>query len=76
MHWACLRDRLADEREAVAAHAARRCAEMASRLAAHHLSSMRPRVNAASIAGAELRYIDGIVTQRERRFAALWSARA
>lgn len=75
MQAAYFRGCLADEREEVAAHAAKQRAEMASRLQADHLSSMkRMRAQVRSLE-AELRYLDGLIAKLDRRFAALWATR-
>jgi hypothetical protein len=75
MQAAYFRGCLADERELVAAHAAKQRAEMASRLQAHRLSSMRRMQAQVRSLEAELRYLDGLIAKLDRRFAALWSAR-
>jgi hypothetical protein len=76
MQAAYFRGRLADEREEVSAHAAKQRAEMASRLQADRLSSMRRMQAQVRSLEAELRYLDGLIAKLDRRFAALWSARA
>jgi hypothetical protein len=76
MQAAYFRGCLADEREEVAAHAAKQRAEMASRLQTDRLSSMRRMQAQVRSLEAELRYLDGLIAKLDRRFAALWSARA
>ncbi len=76
MQAAYFRGCLADEREEVAAHAAKQRAEMASRLQANHLSSTRRMRAQVRLLEAELRYLDGLIAKLDRRFAALWAMRA
>jgi hypothetical protein len=76
MQAAYFRGCLADEREEVAAHAAKQRAEMASRLRADHLSSMRRMRAQVRSLEAELRYLDGLIAKLDRRFATLWATRA
>ena len=69
MQAAYFRARFADEREEVAAHAAKQRAEMASRLRADRLSSMRRMQAQVRSMEAELRYLDGLIAKLDRRFA-------
>ncbi|MBJ7337885.1 hypothetical protein [Mycolicibacterium sp.] len=75
MQAAYFRGTLADEREYIAGHAQKHRDEMARRIASGMLSGVPQLRSQLRSQEAELRYLDGLIAQLDRKFAHLWGTR-